>query len=63
MKQKQYTTMCIVHSTMRDATTPYTKRSCYTQDTYNVPLNSCSLSIASNKALKFPLPKEVAPFR
>ena len=29
---------------------------------YSVPLNSCSLSIASHKALKFPFPQEVAPF-
>lgn len=30
---------------------------------YNVPLISCSRSIASNSALKFPLPKDFAPFR
>lgn len=29
---------------------------------YKVPLNSCSRSMASNNALKFPFPKEVAPF-
>jgi len=30
---------------------------------YNVPLNSCSRSIASNNALKLPLPKLFAPWR
>jgi hypothetical protein len=30
---------------------------------YNVPRNSCSRSMASNSALKLPLPKEVAPLR
>ena len=30
---------------------------------YKVPRSSCSRSIASNKALKFPLPKERAPSR
>jgi hypothetical protein len=30
---------------------------------YNVPLSSCSRSMASNKALKLPLPKERAPSR
>ena len=30
---------------------------------YNVPLASCSRSIASNNALKFPLPKLLAPLR
>lgn len=30
---------------------------------YKLPRNSCSRSIDSNKALKFPLPKEVAPSR
>ena len=32
-------------------------------DIYKVPLNSCSLSMASKSALKFPLPNEFAPFR
>ena len=26
MKESQCTTMCIMHSTLRDATTPYTER-------------------------------------
>lgn len=30
---------------------------------YKVPRLPCSLSIASNKALKFPLPKLLAPLR
>ena len=30
---------------------------------YNVPLNACSRSILSNKALKFPAPKPFAPIR
>ena len=30
---------------------------------YKLPLASCSLSIASNKALKLPLPKLFAPLR
>ena len=30
---------------------------------YKLPRSACSLSIASNKALKFPLPKLLAPFR
>lgn len=34
----------------------------YLELNYKLPLNSCSLSIASNKALKFPLPKDFAPF-
>jgi len=41
----------------------YPRPSRYTQNTYNVPRNSCSRSMASNRALKFPLPKEVAPLR
>lgn len=35
----------------------------FSLESYKFPLNSCSLSIASNSALKFPLPKEVAPLR
>lgn len=31
-------------------------------ETHKLPLSACSLSIASNKALKFPLPKLFAPF-
>lgn len=30
---------------------------------YNVPLKPCSLSMDSNKALKFPAPKPLAPIR
>ena len=30
---------------------------------YKLPLAACSRSIASNKALKFPLPKLLAPLR
>ena len=30
---------------------------------YKVPRLSCSASIDSNKALKFPFPKDCAPFR
>ncbi len=30
---------------------------------YKFPLSSCSLSIDSNSALKFPLPKDLAPAR
>lgn len=30
---------------------------------YKLPLKACSPSMASNKALKFPLPKLLAPFR
>jgi hypothetical protein len=29
---------------------------------YSVPRNACSLSIDSNKALKLPAPKPLAPF-
>jgi len=30
---------------------------------YRVPLSSCSLSMASKSALKFPFPNDFAPFR
>ncbi len=34
-----------------------------TNTDYKFPLISCSLSKASNNALKFPLPKDFAPLR
>jgi hypothetical protein len=30
---------------------------------YKFPRKPCSISMASNKALKFPLPKDLAPLR
>ena len=35
----------------------------YRSNTYKLPLKSCSLSIASNRALKLPAPNDLAPLR
>ncbi len=35
----------------------------FLQSDYRFPRKACSLSIASNRALKFPLPNERAPLR
>ena len=57
--QKQTLTKTLIFRQQKNVLT-YFKSTIF--DYFSVPRKSCSLSIASKRALKFPFPKDCAPF-